>query len=815
MYTLYESSRSYKPAVRLEQLVSRRTLGSVRAFGMAVFLLGGATAGTMYLFPSFTSDYFTYRNVAAGISLFGLAIWIDSLLAICYHNSYYFKGLNSLLGLQDAPANGATYDVAKVALANPDDLGSAFVTSDWGQTILIRAGLTPDMIDVYRITNRQPITTSMVPLPDGEIFSLIGLGKYLLSHDSTFAELLHSNGVLPEHFMGSLRWVVGTYHQDKRHARWWSRDNLSQTSGIGTELSYGVAYHLQRYAKNINTTAIFSTLARDSSFAAEKITEIEVALARGKASNVLLIGEAGVGKTDLIIEVQRRMKTGQAIDSLTNEHLVVLDTNRLFANHSDKQSLEMTLLIMFNEAAMAGHTIVVIENLSTVIKEAEALGVFLPELLDEYLALSDLHFIATDTPAAYHTHLETRGGFVRRFAEVLIETPDNGVTVRVLQKIALQEEARQKVLFSYSSLVAVATAANRYIVEGVMPDKAVSLLLEVASAASSTAIFYITADFVYECVSKKTGVPAGPIKDTERDLLLNLEDKLHQQVVGQNAAIDSIAKTMRRARTGIQASDKPIGSFLFLGPTGVGKTETAKALANVFFGGEHTMQRIDMSEFSGETALVKLIGSTEQAGTLPTLLREHPYSVLLLDEFEKASQSVHDVFLQVLDEGIFTDGRGQKVNARNVIIIATSNAGSRLIIETVQSRQTLDQLNQTIIDTIIAEGLFRPELLNRFSSTIIFEPLTIEEQGLVAGLMMKDLNERIKQKGYDLVVGAELLHTLVQKGYHPEFGARPMQRVMQDMLEEKVAQKIIAGTVQRGDTISLTTADFTKEELAV
>ncbi len=815
MYTLHDNIGEFKSAVRLEQLVSRRVLGYVRLTGLTTFLLASGTAGALYLFPTILGDYYMYRNVAAGVGLFGLALWIDGLLAISYHNSYYFKGLNSLLGLEETPVTGATYDVAKVALANLDDLGVAFVHSRWGQTILLRAGLTPDMVAEYVRSNRQPLTASMVPLPEGEIFSIIGLGKYLLSHDAAFAALLQSNGILPEHFLGSLRWVIGTYHQEKRQARWWSRDNLSQTTSIGTELAYGIAYQLHRYAKNINTTAVFSTLARDSSFAAEKIIEIEATLARGKSSNVLLIGEAGVGKTDLLIEVQRRMNTGQAIAALQNERLIVLDTNRLFANHKDKQSLEHTLLTMFNEAALAGHIIVVIENLSAVVKEAEALGVFLPELLDEYLAMPSLHFIATDTPAAYRADLQTKGGFVRRFAEILIEAPDNSATVRVLQTIALQEESRHHVVFTYSSLVTVAAAASRYIVEGVMPDKAVSLLLQVASAARASNLVHITDDFVYELVSQKTGVPAGPIKATERDLLLNLEDKLHQHVVGQRAAIDAIAKTMRRARTGIQASDKPLGSFLFLGPTGVGKTETAKALAQVFFGGEHTLQRIDMSEYSGTSGLTQLIGTTDYPGTLPTLLREHPYCVVLLDELEKANQSVHDVFLQILDEGVFTDGRGEQVNARNTIIIATSNAGSQLILETVQSRQTLAHLNQTIIDRIIADGLFRPELINRFSSTIIFEPLTIEEQGQVAGLMLRDLRERIKSKGYDLVVGQELLQILVQKGYHPEFGARPMQRVMQDMLEEKVAQKIIAGTVHKGDTISLTVADFNPADLAI
>lgn len=218
---------------------------------------------------------------------------------------------------------------------------------------------------------------------------------------------------------------------------------------------------------------------------------------------------------------------------------------------------------------------------------------------------------------------------------------------------------------------------------------------------------------------------------------------------------------------------------------------------------------------AGEDALEKLIGDGEKAGSLPTILREHPYCVLLLDEFEKATQPIHDIFLQVLDEGSFTDSRGNKVNARNTIIIATSNAGSDLILRTVKQRKVLATLYQKIIDHVIKEGTYRPELINRFDSTVIFEPLTTAQQTEVANLMLGGLYERVKEKGYEVNVSEDLLDMLVKKGYDPEFGARPMQRVLQDVIEEKIAQKIISGAVKKGDTINLTRADFTEEELGV
>jgi ATP-dependent Clp protease ATP-binding subunit ClpC len=347
-----------------------------------------------------------------------------------------------------------------------------------------------------------------------------------------------------------------------------------------------------------------------------------------------------------------------------------------------------------------------------------------------------------------------------------------------------------------------------------MPDKAIELLIDIATRAKQANVSITTENFVYEVVSNRTGIPTGPIGTAERDLLLNLEDTLHERVIGQQSALDAIARTMRRARAGIQAGERPIGSFLFLGPTGVGKTETAKALAHVFFGNEQNMTRIDMSEFSGEDALPRLIGNGTDSGVLSDMLREHPYCVLLLDEFEKGSRAVHDIFLQILDEGRFTDARGDTVNARNTIIIATSNAGSQLILKTVQQRLALATLEQEIINHIIKEGVYRPELLNRFDSTIIFEPLTQEEQGQVAGLMLRGLYERVKSQGFELIVNRDLMDLLVKKGYDPQFGARPMQRVIQDVVEEKIAQRIIGG-IAKGSTISLTAADFTTAELAV
>ncbi len=809
MYTIYEDIKRYAPVLTLVKILPRRLLSRLRVLFFAIALISGLAAIIFYFLGLGLS------SLLFGICLIFTGLWIEQILLFSYHNSYYFYGLNSIIGIDDQKISGATYEVAETVSRDENDVTKAFCTSRLGTVVLLRAGVDPNILDAFFRSNRSHINSNMIPVPGDKIFTMITLGRYILQQDSTFALMLKEQGITENVFIGALEWVMNSHFQEKRQERWWSKDNLSKTQGIGRSWAYGTAYILQKFSRDIRTSAIFSTLTQsNSSFKEEKISEIEVALARAKASNVLVIGEAGVGTIDLLMEINRRMKTGQSFSPVENQQMILLDTNRLFATHRDKQSLEFTLITLFNEAVKAGNNIMVIENLSTFVREAEAMGVFIPELLDPYLATPAIHVVATDTPGAYHTFLEPLGGFARRFAEVLIDEPDLNSTIRVLEGIAQQNENRYQTLFTYASIKTIAEAADRYIVEGVMPDKAIELLIDIATRANQDGVGVIVPDYVNQIVSEKTGIPTGPINESERELLLNLESRLHERVIGQHHAIEAIAGTMRRARAGIQSADKPIGSFLFLGPTGVGKTETAKALALIFFGDEEKMHRIDMSEFSGNDALGRLIGDGVESGILSDMLREHPYAVLLLDEFEKGSRAVHDIFLQILDEGVFTDAKGDKVNARNTIIIATSNAGSQLILRTIEQRQDLATLNQEIINHIVKEGIYRPELLNRFDNTIIFEPLKLEEQGQIAGLMLKGLYERIRERGFELTITRDLMDILVEKGYDPQFGARPMQRVLQDIVEEKVAQKMISGEAKIGDTIILTKDDFSSEELA-
>lgn len=807
--TLSEALKVHTGALALDRLLSRGKRKLLR--GLLAFLVVAAviygTIASIFALP--------YTTPSVGLSFVCGSVLGVLWLLEAYYNTYYFYGLNSLIGLDDRKVTGCSFDVAEVIAANSEDLAAAFVASRFGQEALLRVGIRQAEIDVFLRQVRTPVSAAAITIDHHLIIRLERLGLLLLQRDPIFTAFLAKHAVFEEHLMGSLRWIGGRMRTQKQRERWWSKDNLSKITSFGQEWSYGQTYHLQKFAKDISTSAVFSTLSGNSAYAKEKVAEIESTLARDVSANVLLVGEAGVGKMDLLMEVSRRIKTGEALQSIANKHLVVLDTARLFTLFENKQEIEDAIFGLLGEAEAAGNIILVIENISVFIKEAASIEIHIPELMDRFLASSELHVIVTDSPTAYHTHLEPLRGFTRRFQEVLIDTPSVESTVRVLTSIADRHERAREAVFTYQALTAIASSAERYIVNGVMPDKAVQLMADVYAAAVGLHATLITADLVYKIVTEKTGIPAGPVQEFEKETLLNLEDVLHQKVIGQNNAISAIARTMRRARAGIQASDRPIGSFLFLGPTGVGKTETAKALASVFFGNETAINRLDMSEYSDEEALTRLLGTDERAGDLPSKLQEHPYCVLLLDEFEKASEGVHDLFLQILDEGVFTDGRGNKVNARNAIIIATSNAGSQLIMKTVHNRNTMSILNAEIINHIINAGIFKPELINRFDSTIIFEPLEEHEQGAVAQMLLKELTARIHEQGYVLQITNKLLQALIEKGYSRDFGARPMRRLLQDLIEEKVAQKIIAGSLQKGGAVTLDIADFAPEELAL
>ena len=366
-------------------------------------------------------------------------------------------------------------------------------------------------------------------------------------------------------------------------------------------------------------------------------------------------------------------------------------------------------------------------------------------------------------------------------------------------------EASTGAFFTYQSIEAVVESAERYFAGASTADKARDLLLELPAHNANKGKKTIERADVLELIEAKTGIPAGEVGELEKNKLLNLEDILHKRIIGQDEAINAISKAVRRSRSDLRNQHKPIGSFLFLGPTGVGKTETSKALGDIFFGPTSPMVRLDMSEFNGSDGVEKLIGSFKdsKAGILSSALREHQYGVLLLDEFEKAHSDVLNLFLQILDEGAFSDMKGIKVSARNMIIIATSNAGSDLIFDMVSKKRDLADAHNEIIQNIISRNIFKPELINRFDASIVFHPLDNEDLKKVADIMLTQFSKRLYQKGLQLDVNDATLNFLVSKGTDPTFGARPVQRALASEIESLIADEMIKGNLKKGTKFEL------------
>ncbi len=816
MNTLDYELEIYRPAIVCDRFLPKR----LRHITLSVLSLLLITIGTVIVgsiiydsIPTWTLDVSSVTgrlNLLSATWLLLLAPYLLLLGLTYFYNSLYFRGINTVVPEDFSETGGITHEVAALITKDRADITKGFLAYRYGKEILMRCGIPYTEVERFLRSSRAVISSDalVLALVPGRFLTLADVAKFLIQNDTPFRDFLFRHGVSDVLFNGASAWVSRVRYVHKQRVRWWSRDNLSRIRGLGQEFSYGEAFALRRYMRELNTTSVMSLVLTNAAYANEVINEVEMILTRDKAANAILVGEPGVGKMDMMVEFGKRIREGRSVASLLGKRVIVFDKDLFVVTHTTKEEFEAAFLKLMVEAEQAGHIILVLENLPLFINEAKALNVDLAELIERFLSSPNLQVVATAEPGTYHQYLETNDQLMRNFAPVLIEDPDLSSTIRVLEEATWALEHRYALAFTYAALVRVAEGANQYIVDGVMPDKALSLLSEVATAASAQRVNAVSSDFVDTIISHKTGIPIGSVGGAEREKLLHLESLLHERVVGQHDAIKAISSAMRRARVGIQSTEKPIGSFLFLGSTGVGKTETAKALAAVFFGSEEKMVRFDMSEFSDEHSLERLIGTDSRAGVLASALREHPYCVLLLDEFEKATTDVHDLFLQILDEGIFTDARGMKINARNCIIIATSNAGSTLIYDLVKAGKRPVASREAIISAIIETHAFRPELINRFDATVIFESLSERQQEKIAQMMVAELTDRVKKRGYGLTIDNAFMAALLEEGFDPEFGARPMRRAVQDIIEERIARKIIEGGLRPGDTIRLTVTDL-------
>ena len=622
----------------------------------------------------------------------------------------------------------------------------------------------------------------------------------------------------------------------------------------------------------------------------EEIQRVVEILCRKTKNNPVLIGEAGVGKTAVVEGLAQAIVAGDVPEVLKDKVIYALEIGGLMAGTKYRGSMEEKLKDAIETIIASKNIIVFIDEIHTLAQAGSEKGETSPaDMLKPYLARGEMQTIGATTTDEYRKFIEKDKALERRFQPIMVNPPSVEQTIQILKGLKDSYEAFHKITITDEAIEAAAVLSDRYISDRSLPDKAIDLIDEASSKAKvnytlkpqeiraiedkikslsasrdeaslqrnyekaaklqseiinlendlkkkedkldvkkeKSSKNSIGANEIAAVVSKWTGIPVTKITESEKDRLIHLEDILHKRVVGQNEAVEAVAKAIRRSRVGLQDSKRPIGSFLFMGQTGVGKTELCKAIAEAMFDDENNIVRIDMSEYMESHSVSKLIGSPpgyvgyDEGGQLTEQVRRHPYSVVLFDEIEKAHPDVLNALLQLLDDGRLTDGQGRTVSFKNTIVIMTSNLGAKEVKEHRKQLGFGDYDDEEEIDSkkIYMDALknkFKPEFINRIDVICIFEPLTQDDLVKIAKILISNINKRLKEKNLSLKITEDALEFVVGKGSNSEYGARPLKRYIQQEIEDQIAEKILLGQLKNEGEIIIDVEDgkltFTNEQ---
>ncbi|WP_427340396.1 ATP-dependent Clp protease ATP-binding subunit [Caloranaerobacter sp. DY30410] len=617
----------------------------------------------------------------------------------------------------------------------------------------------------------------------------------------------------------------------------------------------------------------------------KEIERVIQVLSRRTKNNPCLIGEPGVGKTAIAEGLAQKIVEGNVPEILKNKKVVTLDLASMVAGAKYRGEFEDRLKKVMEEIRRSGDIILFIDEMHTIIGAGAAEGAIdASNILKPALARGELQAIGATTLDEYRKYIEKDPALERRFQPIIVEEPTIEDTIKILEGLRDKYEAHHRVKITDEAIKAAAELSSRYITDRFLPDKAIDLIDEAASRvrlksitappdlnelekkleelyqekeeAISTQNFEKAAKLrdeekkikeelerkkeewrhekqskstevgyedIAQVVSSWTGIPVKKLAEEESERLLKMEEILHQRVIGQEQAVKAVSNAIRRARVGLKDPNRPIGSFIFLGPTGVGKTELSKALAEALFGDENAMIRVDMSEYMEKHSVSKLVGSPpgyvgyEEGGQLTEKVRRKPYSVILFDEIEKAHPDVFNILLQLLDDGRLTDAKGRVVDFKNTVIIMTSNVGASTIkkqktlgfaAQKDQEKEEYEKMKENIMNEL--RKSFRPEFLNRIDEVIVFHPLNKEHIKQIVDLMIKDLEKRLKTLNINIKVTEKAKEYLAKEGYDPTYGARPLKRSIRKLIEDKLSEEILRGNISKNDNIVV---DFDGEKL--
>lgn len=577
------------------------------------------------------------------------------------------------------------------------------------------------------------------------------------------------------------------------------------TGGIGRDLSFGWAPVLNRVGYNITESIEQGGFLRRSVPSRDQVIDQTLRLlAQQGRRNAVLVGESGVGKTTLVYSLAQKLLTSprSVPPELAYQQVITLDAANLIANAKQRGQLEQLLIRVFNEAIHAKNVVLFLDEAQLFLEEKTG-AVDLSSILLPVLQGGALKIILSMSDQEWLRLSQSNPGLAGLMNRVVVKPLERDETIRIVEDEILLLEAHNKLVYMYQSLNEAYKLAERFIREQAFPGKAIKLLESAANFPEAQ--HFVTAGSVRQAVEKSFDVKVQAADTAqERDTLLNLEAEIHKRMINQTRAVTLVSDALRRARSGVRNENKPIGTFLFLGPTGVGKTELTKALASVYFGGEDRLVRVDLNEFSHAEDTTRLLAvGGEDPYSLCAQIAKQPFSVVLLDEIEKAHPNVLNLLLQMLDEGILRDSANKPVSFRDAIIISTSNAGAEQIRKHIDAGQSLEQFEDEFIDELINANVFRPEFLNRFDEIILFRPLTKEELMQVVDLLLTRLNQTLADRKVTVTLTQRAKELLVERGYDPRLGARPLRRVMQRAVENLVAKKLLEGGLTPGSSIQI------------
>lgn len=689
----------------------------------------------------------------------------------------------------------------------PQEVAGVVAQTRAGQFLAVRLGLTPNFlaniasddpnmmeavwqaaIDIWQETESPKITGAV--LAASLVRSFPQHEALLATVKLEFADILE--GI---RWYERLKALIEDFKEKPLH-----------TGGIARDWSFGYTPLLSRFAQNLSQQVSGGTIMTRLDAHADVLSQMMQIFGSGGRQNVALIGPDGVGKSTLIAAFAEMLIDGHAEvpSRLLYQQVFLLDASALISVAGGRGELEQLITRLLNEAFASKNVILCLENAQLFFEEGVG-AVNLSNVLLPVLEAGRLRMILSMDQQRFLQISQRNTQLAHALNTLAVQPTDRAHTMKIMRDQLISFEQRHNVTYMLQALNEAYRVGERYIQDLAMPGKALKVL-ESAAGYANNQHGLITAQTIDEAVERSMGVKIATASNSdERDKLLNLEELIHQRMINQSRAVSVVSDAIRRARAGVRNLDRPIGTFLFLGPTGVGKTELSKALADIYFGGEGNLIRLDLNEFvrPGDVARLIADGANDPL-SLTAQIQKQPFSVVLLDEIEKAHPQVLTTLLQLLDEGILRDEKNREISFRDCLVIATSNAGADRIREYIERGYQLEQFEQTFVNELINANIFRPEFLNRFDEIVLFRPLEKTELLQVIDLILAGINKTLEPQKIQVAVEPEGKQLLVDAGYDPRLGARPMRRVVQRAVENTVAKQLLAGTVAPGSTTIIT-----------